>query len=118
MLLANLRYIAIYPNYVRNLLLSGTSSRKYSFIEKILYIVFKIGKKKTSRGRVDIVKMLLEKGANKEVKSRNELTPLSIAAHKCYVEVVKMLLESGANTEATESQWVDAVAYCSRVGLC
>ena len=45
---------------------------------------------------VDIVKLLLEKGANIE-QHNNKGTPLLIACEMNHVDIVKLLLEKGAN---------------------
>ena len=48
-----------------------------------------------------IVKMLLEKGANVNLKTIHGSTALAIAVENNQVEIVKMLLDGGADANAT-----------------
>ncbi|MHA1301624.1 MAG: ankyrin repeat domain-containing protein, partial [Candidatus Helarchaeota archaeon] len=53
-----------------------------------------------SAGHVEIVKLLLEKGAKIDIKSiTHGLTALMVAADQGHTEVVKILLEKGANKD-------------------
>lgn len=56
----------------------------------------------SSSGRFEIVKILIEKGANKKATEVYRQTPLLLAAGQGYFEVVKILLENGADTEAVD----------------
>lgn len=47
-------------------------------------------------GKVNMVSLLLDKGANIESKTRDGLTPLHCAARSGHEQVVDMLLERGA----------------------
>ncbi|KAK0721680.1 hypothetical protein B0T26DRAFT_739157 [Lasiosphaeria miniovina] len=49
-----------------------------------------------------VVKLLLEKGADTEVKDKGGWTPLSWAAEQGHEAVVKLLLEKGADTEVKD----------------
>ena len=51
-------------------------------------------------GRLDLVKNLLQAGANPNAKSEGDVTVLMWAAARGHVEVVKTLLESGADPSA------------------
>ena len=53
-----------------------------------------------NKGHLEVFKVLLGKGANKEV-AFEEWTPLNAAARTGHVEVERLLLEKGANIEAT-----------------
>lgn len=53
-------------------------------------------------GYVEVVRLLLEKGADMAVATRNGRTPLSWAAGEGYEAVVKLLLESGAEPESKD----------------
>ncbi|KAK4233622.1 ankyrin repeat domain-containing protein, partial [Achaetomium macrosporum] len=55
------------------------------------------------RGHEEVVRLLLEKGADCEVKDDNGWTPLSYAAWEGHEEVVRLLLEKGPNLEAKDS---------------
>ena len=50
-------------------------------------------------GKLDVVKFLIEKGANVNAKCKNDYTPLCIAAEKGKLDVVKFLIEKGANVD-------------------
>ena len=54
-------------------------------------------------GHIDIVKLLLEKGADVTVPTQNGRTPLSWAAGKGYEAVVRLLLDNGAEPESKDS---------------
>ena len=47
----------------------------------------------------DVVKILVDAGADKEAKDKNEHTPLYIAAVRGHTEVVRILIEAGAYKE-------------------
>ncbi|CAJ2506758.1 Uu.00g079440.m01.CDS01 [Anthostomella pinea] len=67
---------------------------------------------------VDVVKQLLEKGADYEAKdSRNGRTPLSWAATYGHVDVVKQLLEKGADYEARDSYGRTPLSYAGHVDV-
>ena len=51
-------------------------------------------------GRSEVVRQLLEAGANMEAASVTGYTALMIAAYSGHSEVVQQLLEAGANKEA------------------
>lgn len=54
-------------------------------------------------GQEEIVKILVERGAQVNVQSQNGFTPLYMAAQENHDEVVKYLLSKGANQSlATE----------------
>ena len=54
------------------------------------------------KGHVDVMKDLLEKGANGEAKDSSEKTPLIFATLKGNVDIVKYLLHKGANIEGKD----------------
>jgi ankyrin repeat protein len=49
------------------------------------------------KNNIEIVKLLLEKGADPNIKNRAEQTPLEIAIFNYNIEIVKLLLEKGAD---------------------
>ena len=51
----------------------------------------------SSNGHVEVVKMLLEKGADVRVANNNGWTPLNSALRNGYVKVARLLLEQGAD---------------------
>ena len=53
-------------------------------------------------GHTEIVKLLLEQGAQIEEVSEDNRTPFHLAAMKGHTETVKLLLEQGAKLEAVE----------------
>ncbi len=51
------------------------------------------------KGYLDMVKILLEKGADINAKDNNGKTPLHYATEKGYIEAVNYFIEKGANTD-------------------
>ena len=55
-------------------------------------------------GRLEVVRFLVESGANKDQCMTNGATPLFQAALKGQVEVVRFLVESGAHKKSKDGQ--------------
>lgn len=49
-----------------------------------------------TKGRFEVVDLLIKKGANKEHRNVSDYTPLSLAASGGYVNIIKLLLQNGA----------------------
>ena len=54
------------------------------------------------RGHSEVVKLLLEAGADKDAASQENMTALHLAAWKDHAEVVKLLLEAGADKDSAD----------------
>jgi ankyrin repeat protein len=67
-------------------------------------------------GHVEVVKILLEKGANIGAQNQNGYTPLHFAAEYGHVEVVKILLEKGANIEAQNQNAYTTLHFAAEKG--
>ncbi|KAK2669720.1 hypothetical protein RAB80_015246 [Fusarium oxysporum f. sp. vasinfectum] len=68
-----------------------------------------------AKGYVEVVKMLLERGADVTSKANNGVTPLEAASAEGHVEVVKMLLQKGADlTTKNNDGWTPLNAASSR----
>ncbi|MEO2014553.1 MAG: ankyrin repeat domain-containing protein [Fuerstiella sp.] len=65
------------------------------------------------RGHVNIVKFLLENGANVGRTNRDGNTPLHVAAFLCRTEIVKLLIENGAPVLMKNSRGETAVDVVS-----
>ncbi|OWF44955.1 myotrophin-like [Mizuhopecten yessoensis] len=63
-------------------------------------------------GQVEVLKLLLEKGADVNVKDKYDITPILAAIYEDHVECVKILLEKGASPDGKtlEGQSYDEVA--------
>ena len=59
--------------------------------------------KATKNGHLDMVKLLVQMGAQMEEKDDKKWTPLQFAARKGKIDVVKYLIEKGASVEAKEN---------------
>lgn len=62
-------------------------------------------------GRVKVVKLLLERGAEVNAKQKSELTALHLASLKGHTEVVKLLLEHGAEINAKQQSGITPLHY-------
>ena len=60
--------------------------------------------KETRNGNVELVRMLIEHGADVNVRTNYSSTPLLAAARFGNIEVVRVLLEHGANVEAEDKK--------------
>ncbi len=49
-----------------------------------------------SGGKEEVVRLLLDKGANIEHRNVSDYTPLSLAASGGYIKIIQMLLNAGA----------------------
>ena len=67
-------------------------------------------------GHSNVVKLLLEAGADKDAVDRDWMTPLHWAARIGDLESVKLLLEAGANKNATNEYFVTALHYAAKFG--
>ncbi len=56
----------------------------------------------SEKGHFEIVKYLVEKGADKESKNWDNETPLHLASEKGHLEIVKYLVENGACKESNK----------------
>ena len=67
-------------------------------------------------GRLDLVRNLLQAGANPNAKSDGDVTVLMWAAARGHVEVVKALLESGAEPNARTRKGRTAIDVATQEG--
>ena len=65
-------------------------------------------------GHLEIVKLLLESGANVHIKDKGDQTALHLASRNGHLEIVKLLLESGANVNIKDKNGQTALHYASR----
>ncbi|KAK2813151.1 hypothetical protein FQN50_000828 [Emmonsiellopsis sp. PD_5] len=69
-------------------------------------------------GHYDVVKLLIEKGANIEcVNILSNMTPLIIAISNAHEEIAKLLIEKGANVEHQDSFRESPLHHATHVGL-
>ena len=70
----------------------------------------------SGRGHADIVKLLLEKGANVNAKSIHGYTALTAASRNGHADIVKLLIDSGADVNAKEIEGATALMAASWAG--
>lgn len=64
--------------------------------------------------QADVVQLLVVNGVSPNIRGRNGLTPLHIAASKGYVGCVRALLENGADITLQDELGVDAMTKAER----
>ena len=70
-----------------------------------------------SLGEVEMVRLLLDRGANPNIGDKDNLTPLQLAAHHGNLAIVRMLLKAGANVNSPDSRYgYTALASASQNG--
>ena len=67
-------------------------------------------------GNYKIVKLLIEKGADVNIKGYSDMTPIMSASIGGNLEIVRLLYESGANINAIEKTDMDALMFASQSG--
>ena len=70
------------------------------------------------RGHYDVTKLLMQKGAEIDVKSTSGVTPLMCASFWGRCKVAKLLLETGANPNLQDLQGKSALMLASEKGHC
>ena len=68
------------------------------------------------KNKVEVVKMLLENGADIHKAAFGEVTPLYIASENGHKEVVEVLLKHGADINRAQSQGATALSIASQKG--
>ena len=68
------------------------------------------------KGRTDIVKLLIEAGANVNVTNKNGSTPLHIAADHGHTEIVKLLIEKEANVNMANKYGLTPLYFAAQNG--
>ena len=68
------------------------------------------------QGNLEIARLLLEAGANKDAHDRKGNTALTLAAENGHVEVTQLLLEAGANTDAHDRKGNRALTLAAENG--
>ena len=70
----------------------------------------------TAIGHIEIIRLLLQNGAEVNVKSNDGYTPLHYAAIRGHVEILHLLVENGADIEAQDSIGWRALHYAANYG--
>ena len=70
----------------------------------------------SKNGRLEIVKLLIEKGAEVNAKTKNGLTALVCAGGTQKHEIIKVLLENKANVDVQNTSKNTALHLAARVG--
>lgn len=70
----------------------------------------------SQNGHVEIVRVLLDGGADTEIATSNAVTPLLVASSNGHAQVVKVLLKANANVEQVRSIGFTALLSASQFG--
>ena len=70
----------------------------------------------SDKGHIDVVKTLIEAGANVNQLDKNECSPLYLASSKGHLDVVKTLIEAGANVDQATKDGLCPLYSASRCG--
>ena len=70
----------------------------------------------SAQNRQDIVKILLEKGANPDIPNLIQVTPLMMAAHHGFFQVCSLLIEYGASINMQDEEGNTALYVASKMG--
>jgi ankyrin repeat protein len=73
--------------------------------------------KASENGQIEVVKLLLDKGAKLDGQNNEGWTALIIASAQGNTEVVKLLLENGANTELKTIEGKTALDYAKNADI-
>ncbi len=66
-------------------------------------------------GNMEVVRLLLENGANPDVRDKNSgETPLIRAVHRDLADFLKLLLDNGANVNARDRSKYTALKYAQK----
>ena len=68
------------------------------------------------RGREDIVKLLLENGAERDPMDQSGQTPLSRAAEEGYESIVQLLIDNGANVNTKDNRRRSPLSWAAENG--
>jgi ankyrin repeat protein len=70
----------------------------------------------TGNGHFEIVKLLLDAGADPDIPDERGRTPLMIASKKGYDQIIKLLIKKGANLETQDSKGWTPLIHASHRG--
>jgi uncharacterized protein len=87
--------------------------------EPIIYEITELGKqfiKASENGNLEIVKELIDKGVDLNVRNKKGKTPLILAAWNGYIEISKLLIENNADLNVQDENGVTALILAAREG--
>ena len=73
--------------------------------------------KAAENGRLPVVQLLVERGANVSLPGRSGITPLSAAAYMGSVPIVELLMEKGADPKPLDNTGKTAIIYAAGRGF-
>jgi ankyrin repeat protein len=69
-----------------------------------------------SNGHIEIARLLLQNGADVNVRNNYGSTPLHCAAYNGHIDILHLLFENGADLEAQSNNGERALHYAARFG--
>ena len=70
----------------------------------------------SQNGHLDVVRLLLQKGADKDKANNNGATPLYIASRRGHLEIVRHLLQEGADKDKGDNNGMTPLFFASSQG--
>ena len=66
----------------------------------------------SQNGHLEVVRLLIDAGADKDKARTDGATPLYIACQNGHLEVVRLLIDAGADKDKATTEWNNTTLHC------